>query len=64
MKYRCKITKSKWEKDVEHSIGISTCLEEEKVMLIDTLMKLKAKNAKLKECEAMLKLKVAKHVNA
>ena len=54
----------KWEKDVEYSSGISSCLEEEKAMLIEKIKKLKAKNAKLKKSEAMLKLKVVKHVNA
>ena len=43
---------------------ISSCLEEEKAMLIDKIRKLKAKNAKLKESEAMLKLKVVEYVNA
>jgi len=33
-------------------------------MLIEKIKKLKAKNAKLKKSEAMLKLKVVKHVNA
>ena len=42
----CKFVK--WEKDVEYLSGISACLEEEKAMLIDKLMKLKGKNAKLK----------------
>ena len=38
-------------------------MEEEKAMLIDKQMKLKAKNAKLKKSEAMLKLEVVKYVN-
>ena len=54
----------KWEKDVEYTSEISSCLEEEKAMLIDKIRKLKAKNAKLKESEAMLKLKVVEYVNA
>ena len=54
----------KWEKDVEYSSEISSCLEEEKAMLIDKIRKLKAKNAKLKESEAMLKLKAVEYVNA
>ena len=33
-------------------------------MLINKIRKLKAKNAKLKESEAMLKLKVVEYVNA
>ena len=51
------------EKDVKYLSGTSACLEKEKVMLNDKLMNLKAKNAKLKEYEVMLKLKVIKHVN-
>ena len=54
----------KWEKDVEYTSEISSCLEEEKAMLIGKIRKLKAKNAKLKESEAMLKLKVVEYVNA
>ena len=54
----------KWEKDVEYTSEISSCLEEEKAMLIDKIRKLKAKNAKLKESEAMLKLKVVEYVNS
>ena len=51
------------EKDVKYLSGTSACLEKEKIMLNDKLMNLKAKNAKLKEYEVMLKLKVIKHVN-
>ena len=47
-------------KNVAYSSRRSTCLEEERVILIDKILKLKANTTKLKENEAKLKVELIK----